>query len=197
MTLDLRQARFLMSAAALADMPPDRGREIAFAGRSNAGKSSALNAITGVKGLARASKTPGRTQLVNFFALAQDVRLVDLPGYGFAHVPEAVRMSWREMIGDYLAGRESLAALVIVMDIRHPLTDLDQQLIGWAQPAGVPLHVLLTKADKLSKAQADRAAVGLRKDLGGVVGVTVFSATKGTGFDAARKAVIDLLNFPD
>ena len=196
MSLDLRQASFLMSATALAAMPPDRGCEVAFAGRSNAGKSSALNAITGVKGLARASKTPGRTQLINFFGLSQDARLVDLPGYGFAEVPEAVRRSWGEMIQDYLAGRQSLTGLVIVMDIRHPLTELDQQLIGWAQPAGVPLHVLLTKADKLSKAQADRAAVGLRKALGGVVGVTVFSATKGTGKDAARKAVLDLLNFP-
>jgi GTP-binding protein len=196
MPLDLRQASFLLSAASLADMPPDRGREVAFAGRSNAGKSSALNAITGVKGLARASKTPGRTQLVNFFALGPDARLVDLPGYGFAHVPEATRMAWRGMIEEYFAGRDSLAALVIVMDIRHPLTELDQQLIGWAQPAGVKLHVLLTKADKLSKAQADRAAATLRKDLGGVVGVTVFSATKGTGKDAARKAVLDLLNFP-
>jgi GTP-binding protein len=196
MSLDLRQASFLSSATALDGMPPDRGREVAFAGRSNAGKSSALNAITGVKGLARASKTPGRTQLINFFGLHHDARLVDLPGYGFAEVPEQVRRSWGEMIQDYLAGRESLAGLVIVMDIRHPLTELDQQLIGWAQPAGIPLHVLLTKADKLSKAQADRAALALRKALGGVVGVTVFSATKGTGKDAARKAVLELLNFP-
>lgn len=196
MPLDLRQARFLMSATALQAMPPDRGSEVAFAGRSNAGKSSALNAITGVKGLARASKTPGRTQLINFFGLSQDARLVDLPGYGFADVPVEVKRTWGEMIEDYLAGRQSLAALIIVMDIRHPLTDLDQQLIGWAQPAGVTLHVLLTKADKLSKAQADRTAAKLHKDLGGVVGVTVFSATKGTGKDAARKVVLGLLNFP-
>jgi GTP-binding protein len=196
MPFDLRQARFLQSAVALADMPADRGREVAFAGRSNAGKSSALNAITGVKGLARASKTPGRTQLVNFFGLSPDARLVDLPGYGYASVPEAVRSSWGEMIADYLAGRDSLVALFIVMDIRHPLTELDQQLIGWAQPAGITLHVLLTKADKLSKAQADRTAAKLRQDLGGVVGVTVFSSTKGTGFDAARKVLSGLLNFP-
>jgi GTP-binding protein len=193
MPLDLRQARFLQSAVALADMPADRGREVAFAGRSNAGKSSALNALTGVKGLARASKTPGRTQLVNFFGLGPDARLVDLPGYGFADVPEAVRASWGGMIADYLAGRDSLAALFIVMDIRHPLTALDQQLIEWAQPAGITLHVLLTKADKLSKAQADRTAAKLRQDLGGVVGVTVFSATKGTGKDAARRVLVDLL----
>ncbi len=196
MPLDLRQAHFLMSATVLAAMPPDRGREVAFAGRSNAGKSSALNAITGVKGLARASKTPGRTQLINFFGLSQDARLVDLPGYGFADVPVEVKATWGEMIEDYLAGRQSLAALIIVMDIRHPLTDLDQQLIGWAQPAGVTLHVLLTKADKLSKAQADRTAAKLHQDLGGVVGVTVFSATKGTGKDAARKVIFGLLNFP-
>jgi GTP-binding protein len=193
MPLDLRQARFLQSAVALADMPADRGREVAFAGRSNAGKSSALNALTGVKGLARASKTPGRTQLVNFFGLGPDARLVDLPGYGFADVPEAVRASWGGMIADYLAGRDSLAALFIVMDIRRPLTALDQQLIEWAQPAGITLHVLLTKADKLSKAQADRTAAKLRQDLGGVVGVTVFSATKGTGKDAARRVLVDLL----
>lgn len=193
MPFDLRQARFLRSAAALADMPPDHGRELAFAGRSNAGKSSALNAITGVNGLARASKTPGRTQLVNFFALDHESRLVDLPGYGYADVPEATRLGWAQMVEAYLSNRESLAGLVIVMDIRHPLTELDQQLIGWAQPGGVPLHVLLTKADKLSKAQADRTANEVKQALGGVVGVTVFSATKGTGKDAARKAVLELL----
>src|SRR5688572_29815383 len=193
MPLDLRQARFLMSATALAEMPADRGREVAFAGRSNAGKSSALNALTGVKGLARASKTPGRTQLVNFFGLSPVARLLDLPGYGFADVPEAGRGGLGGMNAGYLAGRDSLAALFIRMDIRHPLTELDQQLIDWAQPADITLHVLLTKADKLSKAQADRTAAGLRKALGGVVGVTVFSATKGTGKDAARKVLLDLL----
>jgi len=190
MALDLRRTAFLRSAAAPRDLPPDQGAEVAFAGRSNAGKSSALNAITGVHGLARASKTPGRTQLINLFEVAPDARLVDLPGYGYAAVPDAVRAGWHDMLEGYLGGRRSLRGFVLVMDIRHPLKDLDLELIDWARSRALPIHALLTKADKLSKAQADRAVREVADALGAGTGVTAFSATKGTGRDAARRAVL-------
>jgi GTP-binding protein len=200
MSLDLRQTKFLTSAAASGDLPPDHGAEVAFAGRSNAGKSTALNALTGVSGLARASKMPGRTQLINFFAVGPNARLVDLPGYGFAKVPVEVRATWEGMLEDYLAERVSLRGLVLVMDIRHPLKDLDLQLLDWARGRALPVHALLTKADKLSKAQADRTGTEVAKSLqaasGAGTGVTVFSATAGTGRDAARKAVLTWLNDP-
>lgn len=196
MPLDLRQTTFLKSAAAVRDLPPDHGAEVAFAGRSNAGKSSAMNAITGIAGLARASKTPGRTQLINFFAVGPNARLVDLPGYGFAKVPVEVRATWEAMLEGYLAERVSLRGLVLVMDIRHPLKELDLQLLGWAQGRALPVHALLTKADKLSKAQAQRARDEVAAALGPHAGITVFSATAGTGRDAARKAVLTWLNDP-
>ena len=196
MALDLRQTSFLKSAAAAHDLPPDQGAEVAFAGRSNAGKSSALNKITGVAGLARASKTPGRTQLINFFTVGREARLVDLPGYGFADVPTEVRAGWQDMLEGYLARRVSLRGLVVVMDIRHPLKDLDKTMIGWAKARALPVHALLTKADKLSKAQAQKTADEVIWALGAGAGVTVFSATAGTGRDAARKAVLAWLNDP-
>jgi GTP-binding protein len=196
MPLDLRQTTFLKSAAAVRDLPPDHGAEVAFAGRSNAGKSSAMNAITGVAGLARASKTPGRTQLINFFAVGPNARLVDLPGYGFAQVPVEVRAGWEQMLEGYLAERVALRGLVLVMDIRHPLKELDLQLLGWAQGRALPVHALLTKADKLSKAQAQRTRDEVAEALGPNAGITVFSATAGTGRDAARKVVLTWLNDP-
>jgi GTP-binding protein len=196
MALDLRQTSFLKSAAAAHDLPPDQGAEVAFAGRSNAGKSSALNKITGVTGLARASKTPGRTQLINFFTVGPQARLVDLPGYGFADVPTEVRAGWQDMLESYLARRVSLRGLVVVMDIRHPLKDLDKTMIGWAKARALPVHALLTKADKLSKAQAQKTADEVIWALGAGAGVTVFSATAGTGREAARKAVLAWLNDP-
>jgi len=190
MALDLRHARFLLSCAQTAQLPGDHGREVAFAGRSNAGKSSAINALTGVAGLARSSKTPGRTQLINLFGVGEAARIVDLPGYGYADVPEPVRLAWHALIEGYLGGRQSLQGLVLVMDVRHPLTPFDQQLVEWAQHVGIPLHALLTKADKLSKAQADRSAAGVRKALGAEVGLTLFSATKGTGKAEAQRALL-------
>jgi GTP-binding protein len=196
MPLDLRHTRFLKSAAAGRDLPPDFGAEVAFAGRSNAGKSSALNAITGVDGLARASKTPGRTQLINFFEVGPNARLVDLPGYGFAKVPAEVRATWESMLEGYLAQRVALRGLVLVMDIRHPLKDLDLQLLDWARGRALPVHALLTKADKLSKAQAQRTGQEVAKALGAGAAITVFSSTAGTGRDAARKAVLAWLNDP-
>ena len=189
------ETRFLTSAAQLERLPePDRP-EVAFAGRSNAGKSSALNRICGQKQLARVSKTPGRTQLLNFFELSAG-RLVDLPGYGFAQVPQAVRRDWGKLVTGYIEIRENLRGLVLVMDARHPLTDFDRQMLAWAAAQQLPCHVLLTKADKLTP------SVG-RKTLGEVTralpllcaGSTaqLFSAETGAGVEEARAVVSALL----
>lgn len=149
--LSFRSARFQVSAANLSQLPEDAGSEIAFIGRSNAGKSSAINCITDHQGLARTSKTPGRTQLMNSFALDSQHRLVDLPGYGFARVPAEVKKRWQAFIDDYLTHRQSLSGLVLVMDIRHPLKDADQDMLAWALKVDIPVLLLLTKADKLKR----------------------------------------------
>lgn len=180
---------FLTSANRGDQFLPDDGQEVAFAGRSNAGKSSALNAITGRKALARTSKTPGRTQLVNFFALDQGRRLVDLPGYGYAKVPEAIRRHWRALMESYFVGRRSLAGLVLVMDCRHPLTDFDQQMLEWTTANGCAVHILLTKADKLSRGAAAGTLLKVRKQVGETATVQLFSATKKTGLEEARAAL--------
>ena len=182
-------ASFVTSANDPRQFVPDGGLEVAFAGRSNAGKSSAINAITARRSLARTSKTPGRTQLVNFFALDDDRRLVDLPGYGFAKVPPAMRNHWRRLMTAYFERRRSLAGLVIVMDCRRPLTDFDRQMLGWAESSGCGIHVLLTKADKLSRGKASATLLATRKQLGEGVGVQLFSALKGTGLEEARRAL--------
>jgi GTP-binding protein len=171
----------------------DDGVEVAFAGRSNAGKSSALNALTNRRGLARTSKTPGRTQLINFFRLDEQRRLVDLPGYGFAKVPLAVRDSWRVLMESYLGERAALSGLVVVMDIRRPLTEFDQQMLGWAESAQIPVLVLLTKADKLSRGKANSEVLSVRKALGESATVQAFSATKRIGLPEAREWVERLL----
>jgi len=189
----LQRAEFETSAAGASGFPADDGVEVAFAGRSNAGKSSALNALTNRRGLARTSKTPGRTQLINFFQLDAERRLVDLPGYGFAKVPMAVRGSWRELVESYLIGRRALAGLVVVMDIRHPLTDFDMQMMAWAEDAKLPMLVLLTKADKLSRGKASSEVLRVRKALGDVASVQAFSATKRIGLTEARVWVERLL----
>lgn len=189
MKTGFKQTEFLVSAASVAQAPADIGAEVAFAGRSNAGKSSAINAITGVQGLAHVSKTPGRTQLLNFFRVDGQRRLVDLPGYGYARVPEAVRLQWGQMIEDYLAARESLRGLVLLMDIRHPLTDFDHQLLGWCRHVQMPVHVLLTKADKLKRGPALSILARVKQALtaeGQEVTVQLFSAQDGTGLDPAR-----------
>lgn len=183
-----RQARFDMSAAKLSQLPADEGREVAFAGRSNAGKSSAINRITGQNSLARTSKTPGRTQLINFFTLDDMRRLVDLPGYGYARVSEDVKRRWQQTMEQYLASRQSLKGLVLLMDVRHPLKEVDQQLLSWCWHVGMPVHILLTKADKLKRGQAQNALLKLRRDLenndpAGLTSVQLFSALKGTGVD--------------
>ena len=191
------RARFLLSAADGHQLPRDEAAEIAFAGRSNAGKSSALNALCGMKQLARVSKTPGRTQLINLFDLPGEpfdgARLVDLPGYGFAQVPEAMRQQWRKLVGGYVAGRANLRGVVVVMDIRHPLTDIDRQMLEWAEAHGRRVHVLLTKADKLSFGAARQVLLKVQAELGERAGVQLFSAQAKLGVDEAREAVLRLL----
>lgn len=187
-----RAAQFLTSAPQLSACPPDSGREVAFAGRSNAGKSSAINTLTGQGKLARTSKTPGRTQMINFFALAQpEQRLVDLPGYGFAQVPLAVKRAWQESLEEYLQARASLVGLVLLMDIRHPLQDIDRLLIRWAAAAGLPVHAVLTKADKLKRGPALNALQGVRRELAATPGASAqcFSALKRTGVDELARVL--------
>ena len=187
MPQDLRHTRFQTSAANMAGLPPDRGREAAFAGRSNAGKSSALNAITGVSGLARVSKTPGRTRLINFFDLGGERRLADLPGYGYAKVPEAERRQWGRLIEAYLQERQSLAGLMLIMDVRHPLTDYDRQLLTFAAPLELPVHLLLSKSDKLGKNAAQKSLAEVKRKLAHTASIQLFSAHSGEGVDEARE----------
>ncbi|PMR68077.1 ribosome biogenesis GTP-binding protein YihA/YsxC [Halomonas heilongjiangensis] len=190
--LNYQTARFLTSAPTLAACPPDSGAEVAFAGRSNAGKSSAINALTRQKALARTSKTPGRTQLINFFTLGDDTerRLVDLPGYGFAKVPESVKLEWQRHLSDYLQRRGSLRGLVLVMDVRHPLSEFDQTLLGWADDKEMPVHILLTKADKLKSGAAKGALHQVRSRLReweDLVSIQLFSSLKGQGIEEAHR----------
>ncbi len=177
------------------ELPPPGPPEIAFAGRSNSGKSSAINALAGRRRLAFVSKTPGRTQLVNFFSLGDAAYLVDLPGYGYAGVPGEVRRHWEYLVGDYVASRRSLAAVVVVMDCRHPLTALDRQLIEWLRAAGRRAHVLLTKADKLSRQAALRTLARVRADLARLcpgASVQLFSSPKREGVEEAAATLARL-----
>jgi GTP-binding protein len=187
--------RFLLSVPRPQQAPHDAGVEVAFAGRSNAGKSSALNALTGRKALARTSKTPGRTQHLVFFALDDQRRLVDLPGYGFARVPEAIQRQWGEAMAEYLQQRESLAGLILLMDIRHPLTDYDWQMIEFCRHAELPVHILLTKADKLKRGPAQNTLLSVRKQLADYpqASVQLFSATKKLGMEEALNVLSDWL----
>lgn len=157
------KAVFLKSAARVDQLPPDLGFEVAFAGRSNAGKSSALNCLTSIKGLARTSKTPGRTQLINLFSLDNDRRLIDLPGYGYAKVALEVKIKWQKNLAHYLEVRQSLQGLVLLMDIRHPLKELDQMMIDWALNKELPIHIVLTKADKISRSDEKNTVFKVRK----------------------------------
>lgn len=182
-----RQTHFLIGAASLSQLPPDCGCEVALAGRSNAGKSSALNAITDQRALARTSKTPGRTQQINYFAVDDDRYLVDLPGYGYAKVPPAVSQRWQQAISDYLHSRQSLKGLILVMDCRHPLKAFDCQLLDWCFEAQLPAHVLLSKADKLSRGAASAVLQQVGREFmraypdGRRPTVQLFSALKKTG----------------
>ncbi len=194
--LHFQKATYLTSATTLAQLPEDIGQEVAFIGRSNAGKSSAINMIASQKTLARTSRTPGRTQMVNFFAIDELRRLVDLPGYGFAKVPKAVQARWERTTCDYLETRQSLVGLVLIMDIRHPLKEMDQQMIAWTASAGVPLHILLTKADKLKSGAQKNTLLSVQKSLahyGDAVSVQLFSALKRTGVDVARAKLTEWL----
>lgn len=186
--MHFNQATFVVSAANLAACPPDSRAEVAFAGRSNAGKSSAINAITGQSRLARISKTPGRTQLINFFSLPQERYLVDLPGYGFAKVPLSVKKKWQDELEKYLRRRQALCGLILLSDIRHPLKEFDRQMIDWALQSELPLHVLLTKADKLKRGAAQNTLLAVQKELKAhsSVSVQLFSSLKNEGVDAAR-----------
>jgi len=179
-----RSAQFLTSAAKVSQCPPDEGWEVAFAGRSNAGKSSAINSLTDNKKLARTSRTPGRTQLINFFQLSDNQRLVDLPGYGYAKVPMAIKREWNKQLENYLRQRESLRGLVLLMDSRRPMQPFDEQMLQWALTANMPVHILLTKADKLKKGPAKSTLLKLRSQLSqhkDYVSIQLFSALKHTG----------------
>jgi len=179
-------AIFLKSAARPADFPPDTGREVAFVGRSNSGKSTAVNVITGAHKLARVSKTPGRTQLLNFFSFGEDRRLVDLPGYGFARVAPEVQARWRKSLEAYLSTRVSLKGLIVTMDIRRGVTTLDDTLLRWLEPRELPVAVLLTKADKLSRSAAIQQERELQKALGPAIRLTRFSALTGDGVQESQ-----------
>ena len=190
--VNFREACFIQSASEIENAPPDQGWEVAFAGRSNSGKSSAINALTGNRKLARTSRTPGRTQLINFFALSDSQRLVDLPGYGFAKVPLAVKKKWNQQLERYLQYRESLRGLVMLMDIRHPLTDPDKQMLSWAVAASMPVHILLTKADKLKRGPAQNTLLSVRNELAAhaeLVSVQCFSSLKRQGVDELGKQI--------
>ena len=186
-----QQATFLTTVAHLRDLPPDSVREVAFAGRSNAGKSSAINTLAGRVRLAYVSKTPGRTQHLNYFTLAEGRYFVDLPGYGYAKAPAEIRAQWEGLIGPYLSKREQLAGLVVIMDIRRPLTDLDLRLVDWLRPTGRPLHILLSKADKVSRQEQTKILRSVKAELatwGGaeLYSVQLFSSLKKTGVDEAE-----------
>ncbi|MCH9797575.1 MAG: ribosome biogenesis GTP-binding protein YihA/YsxC, partial [Gammaproteobacteria bacterium] len=183
---------FLMSAPSIKQSPIDEGKEVAFAGRSNAGKSSVINTLTDNKKLARTSKTPGRTQLLNFFSLSEDRRLVDLPGYGFAKVPIIVKRNWDRNLAGYLQERQSLVGVVILMDIRHPLQKYDWQIIRWASESKMPIHLLLTKSDKLTRGAINNVLLSVKEELAkeklsASFTIQAFSSIKKFGLDELKQ----------
>ena len=193
-----RHTHFLKSVPDARQAPPDVGLEVAFAGRSNAGKSSALNVITGQKSLARTSKTPGRTRQISFFAVDERRRLVDLPGYGFAKVSRQIKNDWQRHISRYLETRQSLAGVILLMDIRHPMKEFDLQVLGWCHVAGLPAHVLLTKSDKLKRGPAQAALLSVRQTLASIhpdASIQLFSALKKTGTEEAIQVLDSWLGF--
>lgn len=180
------KAVFIKSAAKVSQLPEDLGYEVAFAGRSNAGKSSALNCLTNIKNLARTSKTPGRTQLINLFSVGDQQRLVDLPGYGYAQVALQIKLEWQKNLAHYLETRQSLTGLILLMDVRHPLKDLDQMMIDWALNRDLPVHILLTKADKLSRSDVNNSIAKVRKHYElahHLISVQAFSSLKKEGVE--------------
>lgn len=193
------QAEFLLSVPDPTQAPADEGCEVAFAGRSNAGKSSALNTLTQHKALARTSKTPGRTQHLVFFQIAPAQRLVDLPGYGFAKVPDKVRRQWGQAMESYLGQRQSLRGLILLMDCRHPLKEFDQQMLEWCAWRALPVHVLLTKADKLKRGAQASALLKVKKNLENQpqASVQLFSSLKNTGVEEARRMLDSWFSSPE
>lgn len=195
--VNFHQAKFLTSASKLAQCPPDVGAEVAFAGRSNAGKSSALNALTLQKKLARISKTPGRTQLLNYFTMGNPKqRIVDLPGYGYAKVAKSTKSEWDKHLDEYLQDRVSLKGLILLMDIRHPLKEFDTEMLEWAMDSKLPCHILLTKSDKLKRGPAQSELFKVRNALqqhGDLISVQTFSSLKKTGLDDLGKKVSEWL----
>ena len=183
----LAHAQFLRAVGRTAELPPPGPPEVAFAGRSNVGKSSAINALTGRRALARVSKTPGRTQTINFYSIGDEARLVDLPGYGYARVPQSMRAQWRELVGAYLASARNVVGIVVIMDARHPLTPLDAQLIEWlaSMENERPLHILLSKADKLSRSEQAQTLRDMQRRIGRHTATLFSSATK-QGVDECR-----------
>ena len=195
----LQNAVFLTTVAHLRDMPVDSVCEVAFAGRSNAGKSSAINTLANHVRLAYVSKTPGRTQHLNYFTLVEGKYLVDLPGYGYAKAPEAIRSQWEGLIGPYMQKRQQLAGLVLIMDARHPLTPLDYRLLDFFLPTGRPVHVLLSKADKLTRQAQAKTLVEVRKELaklGPQLTVQLFSSLKKTGIEEAEDVLAAWFGLP-
>ena len=191
-SINLHRATFTLSAPDIRRLPDDSGIEVAFAGRSNAGKSSALNTLTNQRSLARTSKTPGRTQLINVFEIAENKRLIDLPGYGFAKVPLEMKIKWQKALGEYLEKRQCLKGIVILMDIRHPFKDLDQDLIQWAVDSELSILVLLTKCDKLSQGQRSTEVLKAKKRLkeyNADITVQAFSSLKRTGSEQATEVI--------
>lgn len=192
----LRRAEFHLSVEKPEQLPPDDGAEVAFAGRSNAGKSSALNAIADQRGLARVSKTPGRTRLINFFTVEHGKSLVDLPGYGYAAVSAETRAGWDRLLGSYLEQRHALRGVVLIMDCRHPLTEHDLTMLDFCAEAGRPVHVLLSKADKLSRSERMKTLRRVEGDLAALspnFSVQLFSATSREGLETAQEQIADWL----
>jgi GTP-binding protein len=187
-----QQTHFILGTPDSRGAPPDSGAEVAFAGRSNAGKSSALNVITGQRSLARISKAPGRTREINFFQVSADRRLVDLPGYGYAKVSKSLKGGWQKNIARYLETRESLCGVILLMDVRHPLKEHDRQVLAWCHAAGLPTHVLLTKSDKLKRGPASASLLKTRKQLASLhpeATIQLFSAHTRSGTDAVRQVL--------
>lgn len=194
----LRRTEFEVSAPRLALCPAETGPEVVFGGRSNAGKSSAINALVDHKGLARTSKTPGRTQLINFFKVTEQWRLVDLPGYGFAKVPQHLKVEWQKNMGEYLEQREAIAGLILVMDVRHPLKEFDAMMLDWCAHQDLPVHVLLSKADKLKRGAAAKTLLAVKKTLLAqhpAFSVQLFSAIDKQGVEEARAQIANWFGF--
>ena len=192
------QPTFIKGAYTLQQLPDDDGIEVAFAGRSNVGKSTILNTLAGVKSLARTSKTPGRTQEINFFDLGNNRRLVDLPGYGYAKVSEAKQRHWADTLGEYLLGRKSLAGLLLLMDARHPLKEFDRNMVTWCANAEIPVYIILNKADKLSRGKAGASLLDVKRRLADVPieGIQLFSSLNRTGVDEALEQLCRWLDLP-